>query len=73
MERSALVAKRRQACTPGYYNREGRVDHRTQQGSFFIGGPTEYADILKVWRTTDTLEGLECPPADNVRNSRRRG
>ena len=57
--RSALVAERRKACTPGYYNREGRVDHRTQQGSFFIGGPTEYADILKAWRVEGTLDGLD--------------
>ena len=59
MQRSALVAQRRKACTPGYYNREGRVDHRTQQGSFFIGGPTEYADILKAWRVEGTLDGLD--------------
>ncbi|MBV9514883.1 MAG: NAD(P)/FAD-dependent oxidoreductase [Mycobacteriaceae bacterium] len=59
MQRSALVAERRKACTPGYYNREGRVDHRTQQGSFFIGGPTEYADILDAWRVDGTLEGLD--------------
>jgi cation diffusion facilitator CzcD-associated flavoprotein CzcO len=57
--RSALVAERRKACTPGYYNREGRVDHRTQQGSFFIGGPTEYADILDAWRVEGTLDGLD--------------
>jgi cation diffusion facilitator CzcD-associated flavoprotein CzcO len=60
LQRSALVAQRRKACTPGYYNREGRVDHRTQQGSFFIGGPTEYADILKAWRAEGTLDGLDC-------------
>ena len=59
IQRSALVADRRKACTPGYYNREGRVDHRTQQGSFFIGGPTEYADILKAWRVEGTLDGLD--------------
>jgi cation diffusion facilitator CzcD-associated flavoprotein CzcO len=59
IQRSALVAGRRKACTPGYYNREGRVDHRTQQGSFFIGGPTEYADILKAWRVEGTLDGLD--------------
>jgi cation diffusion facilitator CzcD-associated flavoprotein CzcO len=59
LARSALVAQRRKACTPGYYNREGRVDHRTQQGSFFIGGPTEYADILTAWRVEGTLDGLD--------------
>jgi cation diffusion facilitator CzcD-associated flavoprotein CzcO len=67
MERSALIAQRRKACTPGYYNREGRLDHRTQQGSFFIGGPTEYADILKKWRDDDALAGLEARAADTVR------
>jgi cation diffusion facilitator CzcD-associated flavoprotein CzcO len=59
MQRSALVAERRKACTPGYYNREGRVDERTQKGSFFIGGPTEYADILNAWRVEGTLRGLD--------------
>ena len=65
--RSALVAERRKACTPGYYNREGRVDHRTQQGSFFIGGPTEYADILNAWRVEGTLDGLDLRSTENAR------
>jgi cation diffusion facilitator CzcD-associated flavoprotein CzcO len=65
--RSALVAERRRACTPGYYNREGRVDHRTQQGSFFIGGPTEYADILNAWRVEGTLDGLDLRSTENAR------
>jgi cation diffusion facilitator CzcD-associated flavoprotein CzcO len=65
MERSAIVAQRRRACTPGYYNREGRVDDRTQQGSFFIGGPMEYADILESWRAEGALDGLDvCMPKD---------
>lgn len=59
LQRSALVAERRKACTPGYYNREGFVDERTQLGSFFIGGPTEYADTLESWRARGTLEGLD--------------
>ncbi len=67
MERSALVAERRKACTPGYYNREGRVDDRTQKGSFFIGGPTEYADILAAWRDEGTLSGLDLRSEQIVR------
>ena len=67
IQRSALVAERRKACTPGYYNREGRVDHRTQQGSFFIGGPTEYADILNAWRVEGTLDGLDLRSTENAR------
>ena len=67
MERSALVVERRKACTPGYYNREGRVDDRTQKGSFFIGGPTEYADILEAWRDEGTLIGLDLRSEEIVR------
>ncbi len=66
MERSALVAERRKACTPGYYNREGRVDDGTQKGSFFIGGPTEYADILEAWRDEGTLRGLGLRSAEEI-------
>jgi hypothetical protein len=64
LQRSALVAERRKACTPGYYNREGFVDERTQLGSFFIGGPTEYADTLESWRVRGTLEGLDTEGLD---------
>ena len=41
------TAERAKTCTPGYYNREGKADAKTRQGSFFFGGPTEYADILR--------------------------
>ena len=45
-------------CTPGYYNSEGTAGPREQQGSFFFGGPTEYADRLRAWRDAPTLDGL---------------
>lgn len=64
MQRSALVAERRKGCTPGYYNREGLLDERTQQGSFFLGGPTEYADILESWRAQGALDGLDVHTSD---------
>lgn len=48
--RSAATAERAKTCTPGYYNREGKADAKTRQGSFFFGAPTEYADILETWR-----------------------
>lgn len=57
--RSAATAERARTCTPGYYNREGKADAKTRQGSFFIGAPTEYADILRTWRGNGDLEGLE--------------
>jgi len=57
--RSAATAERARTCTPGYYNREGKADAKTRQGSFFFGAPTEYADILKAWRVKGDMEGLE--------------
>ncbi len=57
--RSAASAERAQTCTPGYYNREGKADAKTRQGSFFFGAPTEYADILAAWRAAGDMAGLE--------------
>ncbi|OBG23818.1 NAD(P)/FAD-dependent oxidoreductase [Mycobacterium sp. 852002-51057_SCH5723018] len=57
--RSTATAERAATCTPGYYNREGKADAKTRQGSFFIGAPTEYADILAAWRAHGGLDGLE--------------
>jgi cation diffusion facilitator CzcD-associated flavoprotein CzcO len=57
--RSAGTADRARSCTPGYYNREGQANATTRQGSFFFGGPTEYADILQRWRDDGALDGLD--------------
>ena len=59
VQRSSVIAGRRESCTPGYYNREGQASARLNQDSFFFGSPTEYADILETWRTTDSLEGFD--------------
>ncbi|MGB7113196.1 MAG: NAD(P)/FAD-dependent oxidoreductase [Mycobacterium sp.] len=58
VQRSSVIAGRRESCTPGYYNREGRADARLNQDSFFFGSPTEYADTLDAWRSTGALDGL---------------
>lgn len=62
VQRSAATAERAKTCTPGYYNREGKADAKTRQGSFFFGGPTEYADLLAAWRADGDLAGLEIRP-----------
>lgn len=36
-----------------------KADAKTRQGSFFFGGPTEYADILEKWRAAGDLAGLD--------------
>jgi hypothetical protein len=59
VQRSVGSAERAKTCTPGYYNREGKADAKTRQGSFFFGGPTEYADILEGWRDSGAMQGLE--------------
>lgn len=59
VERSDVIAGRRESCTPGYYNREGQADVRLRQGSFFFGSPMEYADILAAWRTDGNLDGVD--------------
>jgi cation diffusion facilitator CzcD-associated flavoprotein CzcO len=58
MARSAASIDRAKACTPGYYNREGQADAKTRQGSFFFGGPTEYAAILRDWRESGRFDGM---------------
>jgi cation diffusion facilitator CzcD-associated flavoprotein CzcO len=63
--RSAATAERAKTCTPGYYNREGKADAKTRQGSFFFGGPTEYADILQTWRANGDMEGLDIRGAES--------
>ena len=57
--RSSATAERAKTCTPGYYNREGKADAKTRQGSFFFGAPTEYADVLAQWRADGDLAGLD--------------
>ncbi|OBF91778.1 monooxygenase [Mycobacterium sp. 852002-51163_SCH5372311] len=64
LARSALTAERARTCTPGYYNREGRADAKTRQGSFFFGGPTEYADILAAWRRQGDFTGFDIRGGD---------
>jgi cation diffusion facilitator CzcD-associated flavoprotein CzcO len=59
VERSSVIAGRRESCTPGYYNREGQATARLNRDSFYFGSPTEYADILDAWRTTGVLEGFD--------------
>lgn len=66
VQRSAATAERARTCTPGYYNREGKADAKTRQGSFFFGGPTEYADLLATWRANGDLAGFEIRPTRDV-------
>jgi cyclohexanone monooxygenase len=48
-----------EACTPGYYNNEGRPADRTvRNGSYGAGSPA-FIRVLEAWREAGTFEGLE--------------
>ncbi|OZB16511.1 MAG: monooxygenase [Hyphomonas sp. 34-62-18] len=46
-------------CTPGYYNNEGKPSDRAAQNNSYGEGPNAYFRILKAWRDSGELEGLE--------------
>lgn len=69
LKRSNVIAGRRESCTPGYYNREGRVTMRLRQDSFFFGNPTEYADILEASRSAARLDGLQIRASAPIRQN----
>jgi cation diffusion facilitator CzcD-associated flavoprotein CzcO len=48
-----------QSCTPGYYNNEGQPSAASRQNGFYLGAPTELAEILEAWRAEGNLKGLE--------------
>lgn len=45
-------------CTPSYYNDEGMPDAKSLDRNFFIGGPTEFAEVLEAWRQEGSMRGL---------------
>lgn len=49
-----------QECTPGYYNGEGKPDRKNGLiANSYGGGPIEFFKLLKEWRDTGELPGLE--------------
>jgi cyclohexanone monooxygenase len=47
------------ACTPGYYNNEGKPTERSAQDGFYGGGSVEFIRLLESWRAEGGLKGLE--------------
>jgi len=46
-------------CTPGYYNNEAKPGETSNQDGFYGGGSPEFFQILKDWRESGELQGLE--------------
>jgi cation diffusion facilitator CzcD-associated flavoprotein CzcO len=59
IEKAGSTLEFSQNCTPGYYNNEGQPTETSRQNGFYMGGPTEFAEILERWRADGRLEGLE--------------
>ncbi|MFM8562875.1 MAG: flavin-containing monooxygenase [Acidimicrobiia bacterium] len=48
-----------EACTPGYYNNEGKPAARSLQSGSYGGGPLAFVKVLERWREQGDLDGLE--------------
>ena len=56
-----------EACTPGYYNREGQVGKGvSMQNSLYAPGINAFNDLLARWRETGTLEGMTLTTEPNA-------
>ena len=58
IEKARLTEDFQRACTPGYYNNEGHVNVQPQN-NFYGGGPIEFFNLMKKWRSNNKLTGLE--------------
>ena len=58
IEKARLVADFQEKCTPGYYNNEGNLNRKPQNG-MYGAGPIEFFSLMKKWRAKGNLEGLE--------------
>ena len=56
---STMNLKFLEACTPGYYNNEGRPAERAAQNGSYGKGPVAFARLLEGWRDAGDFAGLE--------------
>ncbi|MBO6658258.1 MAG: NAD(P)/FAD-dependent oxidoreductase [Pseudomonadales bacterium] len=47
------------ACTPGYYNNEGKPDPRSAQNASYGKGPNPFFKLMREWRAEGSMQGLE--------------
>ncbi len=57
INKARLTEDFQKACTPGYYNNEGHVNVQPQN-NFYGGGPIEFFELMKKWRSKNKLQGL---------------
>src|SRR5262249_43984619 len=47
-----------EACTPGYYNNEGKPADRSEQDGWYGAGPIAFVKFLEDWREQGSPKGL---------------
>ncbi len=48
-----------EACTPGYYNNEGRASEAASRSASYGAGPVAFIELLREWRQEGSFAGLE--------------
>jgi cyclohexanone monooxygenase len=48
-----------EACTPGYYNNEGRASDAAARSAVFGAGPIAFVRLLQAWREQGDFAGME--------------
>ncbi len=56
---STMNLKFLEACTPGYYNNEGKPAERAAQNGSYGKGPVAFVRLLESWRAAGDFAGLE--------------
>jgi len=59
VEMAQFNVKFLEACTPGYYNNEGRPAERSVRNGSYGGGSPAFIRVLEQWRADGTLSGLD--------------
>ncbi|ORY02189.1 hypothetical protein BCR34DRAFT_493325 [Clohesyomyces aquaticus] len=54
-------------CTPGYYNNEGKPSEVAARNATYGGGSPAFLGILREWRESGRLEGLDVVYGEKVR------
>ncbi|MBC7769694.1 MAG: NAD(P)/FAD-dependent oxidoreductase [Phycisphaerales bacterium] len=62
LEQTAGRRKFLEACTPGYYNNEGRASAVAERSASYGGGPVAFIELLRAWREEGSFAGLELAP-----------
>ncbi len=58
-----------EACTPGYYNNEGKPNPISRQNAAYGKGPIPFFRMMEAWREDGAMEGLQIAGGAQVTRS----